>query len=72
MSRPISRLAPAVRRASSRMITPEPQPTSSTLSPGTMASASSKVRTTAMYPERPRSSRLATLPSSAPPRVIVQ
>ena len=54
------------------MMTPEPQPISSTLSPGTIASASSNARTTAMYPDRPRSSRLATLPNSAPPKVIVQ
>jgi hypothetical protein len=54
------------------MITPEPQPTSSTLSPGAIASASSNPRIIPIYPERPRSSRLATLPSSAPPRVIVQ
>ncbi len=72
MSRPIRRFFPAVRLASSRMITPEPQPTSKTLSPGTIASASISARTTPIYPERPRSSRLATLPSKAPPRVIVQ
>jgi hypothetical protein len=46
------------------MMTPEPHPTSSTLSPGMIASALSNPRTKAIYPERPRSSRLATLPSS--------